>query len=328
MALAQHARKQKTQFLYSRIDQLKDEKAALDAELTQTFDELQTTKQKLVQQIKRSGYLVEQTGRTLDHLTKHFFLGDSFREWRRIASMNVSKRFKEADRLRALAERDRNEAETKRDLWEARMNEAVGTMQAQRRRIEELEAEKTTIAEHFSEALKIAQGGKCLPALPSAFLCRNCQGELVGGKRAERDEEMLDLLAKQGSPRAEMGKINLSAVALAGVGKRRWSRSPSPSPRRQLTTVVSPKRGAGLATRGAGLLQGAGGRGGAFSSGRDDHSGLLADSGSVVLEVSGKASGGEILKGQDAEAGSSLEQEHAAQKSVSVDEDARKDAAD
>ena len=34
---------------------------------------------------------------------------------------------------------------------------------------------KSEIAEHFTEALKIAQGGKVLPALPSGFLCRKCQ---------------------------------------------------------------------------------------------------------------------------------------------------------
>lgn len=32
---------------------------------------------------------------------------------------------------------------------------------------------------HFSEAMKIAQGGKVMPAIPSGFLCKNCNRDIA-----------------------------------------------------------------------------------------------------------------------------------------------------
>ncbi|CAD7929335.1 unnamed protein product [Amoebophrya sp. A25] len=63
--------------------------------------------------------------------------------------------------------------------------------------------EKGEIAEHFSEALKIAQGGKCMPALPSAFLCRDCGNELYYKARDERDEAILKSLADDAAPKMQ-----------------------------------------------------------------------------------------------------------------------------
>ncbi|CAD7941377.1 unnamed protein product [Amoebophrya sp. A120] len=71
--------------------------------------------------------------------------------------------------------------------------------------------EKAEIAEHFSAALKIAQGGKRLPALPSAFLCRDCSNELVYKAKDEKDEKILQELAEHSVPRVEFFQQRMEA---------------------------------------------------------------------------------------------------------------------
>ena len=65
--------------------------------------------------------------------------------------------------------------------------------------------EKTEIAEHFGEALRLAQGGKVLPALPSAFLCRNCQKEIVSRVREEKKGVAMEEFARKGIPNQGLG---------------------------------------------------------------------------------------------------------------------------
>jgi len=118
-----------------------------------------------------------------------------------------------------------------RNAAEAKVAGLVQMVTDRDAKIAKADREKAEIAENFSEALKIAQGGKVLPALPSAFLCRDCGNELFYKAKDAKDEAILKELAEKSSGIASLeffrdrigGYLEGPKVGMVGGGFKKTS---------------------------------------------------------------------------------------------------------